>query len=253
METLNLLQAMAFVSFGLWRTSSGERTISTDGDWAVDFSSTSDIDVAGTEWQYFSVQCCNDAFVVLFSLDKSKQAEAGLGIIGNAKSFMRLCQGCPEYGSPCYPYLSCTEYRHFWISWIGGTLEVGQGHYVGEQVMLSSGTYTAWLNFKPIFIGFKSGHGSSGKWMIDDNPPHSGYFFEMASEKNKIMTRPLFRSLTSRSKTDCVAMCQRLRMCKSLTYRGSDKTCHQHTDIPRAHDFVGEDGWVTLVLDETSP
>ena len=59
---------------------------------------------------------------------------------------------------------SHTEFRHFWISWKGGDIQVGRGQLVTTETRLMQ-----WFDIHPYeikFIGFSTSSSSSGEFKI---------------------------------------------------------------------------------------
>ncbi|XP_071083194.1 uncharacterized protein [Haliotis cracherodii] len=238
--SLNQLRA-GLPLIATWQLS-GMVTIKTPGKFKHINTAEYGIDILGTEWQYIRVRCCMDALVLLFSQDRSKKAEICLGVNTNSISKLKACRNCVLFSSKFHRYLSCVEKRPFWISWIGGTFKLGRGHYVGEGAILTSSERE--MTFMPSSMVFISGFGI-GYWDIEDNPSNCAYFKHKANDKR--ISRPVFHTLSTRSSLGCVASCQRLRMCKSANYKGTDKRCILYTDTPRPKDLIDEDEWKVFI------
>ena len=60
-------------------------------------------------------------------------------------------------------YLSCSEYRTFWIGWSSGEIYVGRGDVIGKNQFMS------WTNPDPFPINYmfvSTGQGAVGAWDI---------------------------------------------------------------------------------------
>lgn len=90
----------------------------------------------------FSVQCENDAHIVLNEIPGMTQYnayEVALGIEQNTVSVIMRNRGGPDIRRENTPnILSADEFRHFWISWdyTKGLVEVGKGVEVGSNSFL---------------------------------------------------------------------------------------------------------------------
>ena len=60
------------------------------------------------------------------------------------------------------------EYRPFWAQVLNGLVRFGTGHIIGQNVVMK------WQDPSPIipnYVGFMTGWGSSGDWIVESNLP----------------------------------------------------------------------------------
>lgn len=66
-----------------------------------------------------------------------------------------------------FELLDCYEFRHFWIRWYGGHIEVGSGEIVGMDLFMS------WRDETPIenirHVSLSTGYDNSGEYEISQN------------------------------------------------------------------------------------
>lgn len=116
------------------------------------------------QWQVFQVQACKDAHILLSSAVGSVASgyEIGLGMDNMYSVIRKQPQGDDIVLEDTADFLSCTEFRTFWVSWSTGLVEVGQGSSAGEQMFMRL------LDDDPpdniIAVAVSSGVDSSGTW-----------------------------------------------------------------------------------------
>jgi len=87
----------------------------------------------------FGVKACNDAFLALSAqMDHSNFTyEVVIGGYNNTQSDIRPgYYQAPSISASTPGILSCTETRHFWVSYEGGLIEVGYGLELGQRRFL---------------------------------------------------------------------------------------------------------------------
>lgn len=88
----------------------------------------------------FGVKTCNDAILALSAnmTTSINTWEVVIGGYNNTQSDIRPGFGQPPAVSTSTPaILNCSETRHFWVSYEGGFVEVGQGTELGQRRFIS--------------------------------------------------------------------------------------------------------------------
>lgn len=117
----------------------------------------------------FKVRAGNDAHLVLLPTPSATPPmyEIFIGGWSNAKSCIRKDGNKPDVVEvPTPGILSAGEFRGFWIRWYDNVITVGRE---GEAAAFM--TYEAPDLFPVSWIGFCTGWGASGTWLIDDVSP----------------------------------------------------------------------------------
>ena len=87
----------------------------------------------------FKVKASNDAHIGFFSAagDAAEVYEVVLSGWGNTQSVIRQRKGgANQFVAPTPGLLSGDEHRPFWASALGGSITVGRGSTVGEDVLM---------------------------------------------------------------------------------------------------------------------
>ena len=124
-----------------------------------------------------STQACNDAFVGLADIPWQHRVtyELCLGCHGNTQSYIReFVNGTmmTRVTAQTVDLLNCDVSVSFWLTWINGTISIGQGVVVGSE------QFATWTDPQPKVVGAVSmttGYGSVGQWIF---PRDSGRYAE---------------------------------------------------------------------------
>jgi len=114
----------------------------------------------------FTVRANNDAHVGFFSASKSLSEvyEIVIGGWGNSWSVIRESnQGTNQVSQSTPQIVSGSEDREFWASAKNGLVQLGRGHKIGEQVVMS------WQDPNPheaMYVGVMTGWGATGVWDV---------------------------------------------------------------------------------------
>eukprot|EP01052_Picozoa_sp_SAG31_P028546 SAG31_NODE_2765_length_5123_cov_4.714541_2_plen_970_part_00 len=114
----------------------------------------------------FSVKATNDAHLGFFSsrMRTSEVYEIVLSGWGNTRSAIRESnQGANRVEIESVGLLSGDEHRAFWASAVDGLVQVGQGHLIGQRVLMQ---WQDPQHHVAMFVGLMTGFGSSGRWRV---------------------------------------------------------------------------------------
>ncbi|CAC5399918.1 unnamed protein product [Mytilus coruscus] len=134
--------------------------------------------------------------------------------------------------------LNCGEYRPFWISWEAGSIMVGSGNVVGDNVIVS------WIDPDPFIVkslGILTLDKEVGEWKVfipvKDN--FTGYYTSCEAPGKRAVL--LSFGNVSSSELQCSTMCSRLNTCAVYNYKNQDKRCEllsvgtdPLTDVPKS-------------------
>ena len=116
----------------------------------------------------FAVKACKEAHVYLstfYGYVEKDAYEVVIGTGGNTRSEIRaVVGGTPVASTVTEQILDCNAFRRFWVSWVGGRIEVGTGRIVGNFRMLE------WTDSQPISIHFFSvgtSDNTEGTWDVN--------------------------------------------------------------------------------------
>ncbi|CAH1794507.1 unnamed protein product [Owenia fusiformis] len=119
----------------------------------------------------FKVMACNDAHIELQEdtiRNRENVYEIVLSGYGGSRSDIRTGRGGPAMSyAPTSGFLSCTEFKSFWIGWENGFIQVGQGTVFGAN------RFMAWQDPTPHqvnIITFATGWGATGVWSVSLPP-----------------------------------------------------------------------------------
>ncbi len=120
----------------------------------------------GMEFFTFMCKAKNDAHIALAAAQDSHQLyEIVLGGWDNTRSWIaRTKMGDELVTDLTTGVVSWDEFRAFWISWTGGTIQVGHGEAPSNESLIMS-----WHDDNPMpirYIGFTTGLGSLGEFRI---------------------------------------------------------------------------------------
>ncbi|KAK6624468.1 hypothetical protein RUM44_011327 [Polyplax serrata] len=122
----------------------------------------------------FQIQAPNDAHIALTRgpVEEDPMYEVFIGGWRNSKSVIRKNRTKPDVAEVDTPnVLSEGELRGFWVSWDGGRISVGrQGE---DQPFL---THEDPEMFPVGFLGFCTGWGASGNWVVEEPPKREAYW-----------------------------------------------------------------------------
>ncbi|KAM4548817.1 C3 and PZP-like alpha-2-macroglobulin domain-containing protein 8 isoform 1-T1 [Odontesthes bonariensis] len=137
-----------------------------------------------------AVKTHNDAHFALSASphDSAEMLEIVLGGRQNTRSWISSGKmGDPLVSVPTPGILSWDEFRSFWISWSGGTLQVGHGlHPSNESIILQwAGQFPGQVQH----IGFSTGWGSVGEfkiWRKEDSDDNHNEAFTLGVPQNMV-------------------------------------------------------------------
>lgn len=112
----------------------------------------------------FSVMTVSDAYLLLSdNIDFSKPYYEILigGRADTYSSIRRTMNGADIAGAATNDLLSPTEYRGFWIRYLGGSIEVGQAGNSNAFLLANVGVSNL------TSVGFASANGLSARWIVD--------------------------------------------------------------------------------------
>lgn len=120
---------------------------------------------AGKDGVVFRVRAANDAHIALTSLEAESDPmiEIFLGGWSNSKSVIRKNRTKPEVTEANTPaILDAGEFRGFWIRWTDNIILVG---HEGEAASFL--TYENTEAYPINYVGFCTGWGASGSWIVE--------------------------------------------------------------------------------------
>ncbi|CAG2246505.1 unnamed protein product [Mytilus edulis] len=134
--------------------------------------------------------------------------------------------------------LNCNEYRPLWISWEAGSIMVGSGNVIGENVIVS------WIDPYPFIVksvGIMTIAKTVGEWKVvipvKDN--FTGYYTSCEAPGKRAVLLSL--GVVSSSLLECSMMCSQLNSCVVFNYMNDDKRCEllsvgtdPLTDVPKS-------------------
>lgn len=134
------------------------------------------ITAAGRSAFSFQVSAKHDAHVALMSTNDTTDSlyEIVIGGWGNNKTCIRLGmqQSCKE--SHIGPVLNGDTYIPFWVSWVNGTISLGQSDIVNKNLWMEFSHSTPFpVNFLAVMTGF----GSTGNWKFINGSYRLKYVF----------------------------------------------------------------------------
>ena len=112
----------------------------------------------------FSVRASNDANIGFMCNSCNDFYQIAIGGWSNTKSVIQ--RGSTKNSSSISGLLDGNEYRPFWAQALNGMVRFGTGHIIGQNVIVQ------WQDPSPIipnYVGFTTGWGSSGDWIIESN------------------------------------------------------------------------------------
>ena len=119
----------------------------------------------------FSVQASNDAHIGFMCNSCNDFYEIVIGGWANTKSVIRrkplgTYDAVAKNSASTSGIVDGNEYRPFWAQALNGIVRFGTGHIIGQNVVIQ------WQDPSPIIpnnIGFMTGYGSSGDWIVENN------------------------------------------------------------------------------------
>ncbi|VDI37021.1 Hypothetical predicted protein [Mytilus galloprovincialis] len=137
--------------------------------------------------------------------------------------------------------LSCNENRPFWISWEAGSIMVGSGNRVGENVLVSLIDPDPFTVKSLGILTHVTLYKEVGEWKVfipvKDN--FIGYYTSCEALGKKAVLLSL--GVVSSSVLKCAMMCSQLNSCAVFNYQNQDKRCEllsvgtdPLTDVPKS-------------------
>ena len=97
------------------------------------------VPVSGKDSLLFRLKACSEAYLTLTEIEHNPHLnsyEVALGINGGSGNELRHKAGGSVQAEHSETLLHCDETRHFWVSWISGSIEFGKGDSVGSEMLL---------------------------------------------------------------------------------------------------------------------
>ncbi|CAC5419485.1 unnamed protein product [Mytilus coruscus] len=216
-------------------------------DYMVDLSSYR-MDVLPARFLTFEVKACK--FVALYASssdnkDSTKPLyEIAIGAAHGKKTFIRRRNDASLQESSIVTeesfinnVLNCNEYRPFWISWEAGSIMVGSGNVVGDNVIVS------WIDSDPFIVkrlGIFTARKQVGEWkvFIPVKENFTGHYTSCEEPGKRAVLLSL--GVFSSSELQCSTMCSQFNTCIVYNYQNQDKRCEllsfgtdPLTDVPK--------------------
>ncbi|XP_063447519.1 C3 and PZP-like alpha-2-macroglobulin domain-containing protein 8 [Mytilus trossulus] len=207
------------------------------------------MDVLPTRFLTFEVKACFGAKFYASSSDTKDSTkplyEIAIGSHHNERTIVRRRNDASLQASSriteqsdTQNVLSCNENRPFWISWEAGSIMVGSGNRVGENVLVS---LTDPDPFTVKVLGIMTGSKVIGEWKVyipvKDN--FTGYYTSCEAPGKRAVLLSL--GVVSSSVLKCATMCSQLNSCAVFNYQNQYKRCEllsvgtdPLTDVPKS-------------------
>ena len=142
----------------------------------LDINGTSDsqtdvwVTSAGRKSLTFMVAAKSDATIVLseyFKVSSYRAYQIILGVFDNMQSIIWRAGNDTVYRKTTQYLLDDDTPSAYWMTWIGGMLQVGEGLVVGER------GFMAWQDPQPLqvnHVAFTTAKRSQGRWLFIDTP-----------------------------------------------------------------------------------
>ncbi|XP_071132690.1 uncharacterized protein [Mytilus edulis] len=201
-------------------------------DYMIDLSSYR-IDVLSARFLTFEVKACKHVALYASSSENKDSTKPLYEIvIGSHQNTMTLVRRRNDASlqtsslitkqSNSQNILNCNVYRPFWISWEAGSIMVGSGNGVGENVIVS------WIDQAPFSVkslGILTLDNEVGEWKVfipvKDN--FTGYSTSCEAPGKRAVLLSL--GVVSSSLLQCSAMCSQLNTCVVYNYQKQYKRC----------------------------
>ncbi|CAG2192889.1 unnamed protein product [Mytilus edulis] len=217
-------------------------------DYIVDLSSYR-MDVLSARFLTFEVKACKHVALYASSSDNKDSTkplyEIAIGSHHNTRTLVRRRNDASLQASSSITkqsdtqnVLNCNENRPFWISWEAGSIMVGSGNGVGENVIVS------WIDQAPFSVkslGILTLDKVVGEWKVfipvKDN--FAGYSTSCEAPGKRAVLLSL--GVVSSSLLQCAAMCSQLNSCVVYNPQNQEKRCEllsvgtdPLTDVPKS-------------------
>ena len=124
--------------------------------------------IGGATWTTFLVRACNDAhFGLMENVGDTIAYEVIIGGSGNTRTAIRRNRQTDEVAVETPDILDCNVMKPFWVSWIDGYIQVGNGAVYGDDVIAS------WQDGEPLSINhaaISTWDTAEGYWQISNYP-----------------------------------------------------------------------------------
>ncbi|XP_063447527.1 C3 and PZP-like alpha-2-macroglobulin domain-containing protein 8 [Mytilus trossulus] len=201
-------------------------------DYMVDLSFYR-MDVLPARFLTFAVKACKHVALYASSSDTNDSSkplyEIAIGSHQNTKTYVRRRNDASLQTSSRITeesktdnILNCAEYRLFWISWEAGSVKVGSGNRVGENVIVSL------IDPDPLTVqsfGIMTVTKVVGEWKVDIpvKVNFTGYYTSCEAPGKRAVLLSL--GDVSSSVQECATMCSQLNSCAVFNYQNQYKRC----------------------------
>ncbi|CAC5400190.1 unnamed protein product [Mytilus coruscus] len=184
--------------------------------------STYEIFPAKKRFIKFQIKACSNAFVLLssaFNLQSPDFYEICIGGSSNTKIYLhirRFSSDISEYQFDVPGLLSCSEHKTFIVNWeVSGRI----------TLTAETGIVLDWTDTSPIPIqgvGFMTGWGSDGKWILKHSSLFTGYYCGVTGFYGNMT---LLSTRIDNSVIDCALECALGDDCLGINFHHKTKEC----------------------------